>query len=557
MVPHVMPDLVPSGPPIATPARKHVLRVGLAAKLLASFAVFFGCAAFAMSIVATGELERTLISDFEARGETVAAGLSATAERSVSGDPLLLSNAVLESQSLRGVKYIFVQDGTGQILASSFPAGPPEVLVEKARYAHDPLMPDTKRLQKSRIEVRTASLLLRAVDIALPFRFIDVDVRWGRGLPGTVHVGMDLEMIDTEVRSLELKMIGIGSVVAVVGILASLIVAAWTVIRPVRELTRITSAIVAEGDLTQRVASRANDEIGDLANTFGLMVSRLREISKAIWESTKLLEELVNSLQQSARAQGRTARSQAAALQDTQRAAQEIGGASRLAAQRTAAVLRHAARGEDLGRTAEAAVDRSLEALTDIRGQVHEIALRITGLSSRTVQVGNIAGTVKDLADQSNLLALNAAIEAVRSGEHGKGFGVVAREIRSLADQSIQATKRVRELLDDTNNATRQAIEITEAGTHRIDTGLAQVKASGEHLAGLSGIVRENSATVREISVAVSHQNDGILRIAEAINEQSKMMEETIGRLSTTEKSVQTIKGVAERLVALVREFRV
>jgi len=287
------------------------------------------------------------------------------------------------------------------------------------------------------------------------------------------------------------------------------------------------------------------------------MVGRLREISKAIWESTKLLEELVNRLEQSSRAQGRTARSQAEALRETQRAAQEIGVASRLAAQRTASVLQHAARGEDLGRTGEAAVHQSLEALTDIREQVHQIALRITGLSSRTVQVGNIAGTVKELADQSNLLALNAAIEAVRAGEHGKGFGVVAREIRNLADQSIQATKRVRELLDDTNSATRQAIAITEAGTDRIDAGLTQVRASGEHLAGLSSIVRENSATVREISVAVSHQNEGIIRIADAINQQNEMMGETIGRLSVTETSVQTLKSVAERLVALVREFRV
>jgi methyl-accepting chemotaxis protein len=368
---------------------------------------------------------------------------------------------------------------------------------------------------------------------------------------------MDLEQIDTEVESLKLKMLEIGSVVAFLGILASLLVAGWTVIRPVRELTRLTSAIVVQGDLTQEIRSRANDEIGDLANTFRLMVGKLREIPKAIWESTKLLEESVNKLQQSANAQGKTARLQATALQETQRTTVEIGRASRLAAQRTDAVLKHAERGEDLGKTGEAAVHQSLQALTDIRGQVQEIALRITGLSSRTVQVGNIAGTVKDLADQSNMLALNAAIEAVRSGEHGKGFGVVAREIRNLADQSIQATKRVRELLDDTNNATRQAIAITEAGATRIDAGLTQVKVSGEHLVDLSSIVRENSAALREISVAVSHQNEGIARIGGAIDEQSKMMDETIERLRNTESLVETLKEVAESLIALVGEFRV
>ncbi len=540
-----------------TGSQKPLMRLGLAAKLLASFVLFFVLAAYSMSIVATGELERTLLSDFEARGEAVAVELSATAERSIGGDPMLLANAIMETQSLRGIKYIYVQDASGQVVASTFPEGPPKDLLASAPYTPDAALPDTKRLQKTRVQLGTGPQALRVVDLALGIRIIDVDVRWGQGRPGSVHVAMDLEQIDREVHSLEMRMLAIGAVVALAGILASLVVAAWTVIRPVRELTRVTSAIVLEGDLTQRVTAWANDEIGDLAKTFQLMVTRLREISMAIRQSTQRLEELVNDLLQSSHAQGRTARVQADALRDTQRAAHVVGDASQVAAQRTAAVLRLAARGEDLGRTGEAAVHQSLEALTDIRGQVHDIALRITGLSSRTVQVGNIAGTVKDLADQSNILALNAAIEALRAGEHGKGFGVVAREIRSLADQSIQATKRVRELLDDTNSATRQAIAITEAGTSRIDAGLAQVKASGEHLADLSGIVRKNSSTVREISEAVSQQNDGIIRISEAINQQSEMMNETMGRLKVTETSVQTIKDVAERLVALVREFRV
>src|SRR5205807_7876883 len=114
---------------------------------------------------------------------------------------------------------------------------------------------------------------------------------------------------------------------------------------------------------------------------------------------------------------------------------------------------------------------------------------KITQLSERTQQIGGITQTVKDLADQSNMLALNAAIEAVRSGEHGKGFAVVAREIRSLADQSIQATNRVREILEDISGAIRSAVQITEAGKQRMESGLVQMKSSGENLRELSSIV--------------------------------------------------------------------
>ena len=533
------------------------VRLGLSVKLLASFVAFFALTGYSMSAIATRELERTLLTDFQARGDAVATSLSATAERSVGGDPLLLFNAVTESQSLRGLKYIFVQDGAGRVLASTFPEGPPPELLAKAQYAHDPALPDTKRIQRQTLSIRLGRSTARVMDISMPVRIIDVNVRWGGGQPGAVHVAMDLDEVDAEVASLKLKMATVGTVVALGGIVASLLVLAWTVIRPVRELTQVTSAIMIHGDLTQTIRARADDEIGDLAKTFGLMVARLRNISHAIWTSTALLENLVRELQQSADSQGRTATDQAEALRATQRAAQRIGSASSIAAQRAEVVLKDASRAEELGKTGEEAVRRSLEALTAIREQVREIAVRISSLSTTTAQVGNIAGTVKDLADQSNLLALNAAIEAVRSGEHGKGFRVVAKEMRSLADQSIHSTKRVRELLDETSAATRQAIVITEAGAQRIDAGLAQVRTSGEHLADISGIIRESSAAVREISDAVGTQNAGIVKIAEAIDQQTKMMDQTIGRLRATETSVGTLKGVAEQLVALVQEFRV
>src|SRR4030095_10146168 len=103
------------------------------------------------------------------------------------------------------------------------------------------------------------------------------------------------------------------------------------------------------------------------------------------------------------------------------------------------------------------------------RDQVKDMSAKIRELDERARQIANITVTVKDIADQSNMLALNAAIEAVRSGEHGKGFGVVAREIRTLADQSIQATTRVREILQDVSAAVSVAVTMTEKGTARVE----------------------------------------------------------------------------------------
>jgi methyl-accepting chemotaxis protein len=328
-------------------------------------------------------------------------------------------------------------------------------------------------------------------------------------------------------------------------------------VKPINALNIAVDRIVREGDLTQQVAVETQDEIGQLAATFGKMVVRLREIPASLGESTRLLTESVTNLTGSTNEQSESITRQAAALQETQVTVQEIKQTSLLAAQKAEAVLKVAERAHEIGREGEVAIERSLGALTSIREQVDQIAEKITGLTERTRQIGIITETVKDLADQSNMLALNAAIEAVRSGEHGKGFAVVAREIRNLADQSIQATIRVREVLEDIAAATQTAVTITEKGAVKMEAGLGEVRTSGESLRELSGIVKENAAAVRQIAAAVSQQNAGITQIFAAVNDLNKMMEDTVKRLEATGKSVDVLREVSGRVSTVVKSFRV
>jgi methyl-accepting chemotaxis protein len=216
-----------------------------------------------------------------------------------------------------------------------------------------------------------------------------------------------------------------------------------------------------------------------------------------------------------------------------------------------------AKRADEIGRSGELAVSQSLGSLADIGAQVGQIAQQIGELRERTLLIGRITDAVKDLADKSNMLALNAAIEAVRSGEHGRGFAVVAREIRSLADQSIQATHRVREILDDLGEAIRSAVSITEKGAQKIEGSLVQVTASGESLRQLSSIVKDNASAVRQIAAAVGQQSAGISQIFAAVNDLDQMMDETVSRLEHTGMSVDTLRAVSERVATVVASFRV
>jgi methyl-accepting chemotaxis protein len=330
-----------------------------------------------------------------------------------------------------------------------------------------------------------------------------------------------------------------------------------TITDPLLRLTRAAGEIVRSGDLTQKIDAHSEDEIGELSRTFNQMVDKLRDMATSLGQSVASLLEAVTNLEATNREQRETITRQAAALQETQVTAQEIKQTSNMAAQKAEAVLKVASEADEVGRSGETSIEQSLSWLTDIRSEAEEISTKIGELGARTRQIGHITQSVRDLADQSNMLALNAAIEAVRSGEHGKGFGVVAREIRNLADQSIQATHRVSDVLDDTTNAITTAISISQKGSQKIDSGLSQVRSSGENLRRLSNIVRENSSAVRQIAAAVNQQDAGIAQIFGSVTELSKAVDDTVKRVETTDKATDAVKSVTVQVSEIIKAYRV
>ncbi|NVJ25747.1 MULTISPECIES: methyl-accepting chemotaxis protein [Myxococcus] len=210
-----------------------------------------------------------------------------------------------------------------------------------------------------------------------------------------------------------------------------------------------------------------------------------------------------------------------------------------------------------VGAAGEATVTASLEGFAQLREQVGRVASSISALNERTQQIGGITQTVQDLADQSNMLALNAAIEAVRSGEHGKGFGVVAREIRSLADQSITSTGRVREILDDIRLSIQGAVRQAEQSQGSAETGLTQVRASGDSLRELTGIIQDNASAAQQIAAAVTQQNAGVAQIFTAVTDLSRMMEESMQGLQSSQRITASLREVAARMETVAATYRV
>jgi methyl-accepting chemotaxis protein len=413
------------------------------------------------------------------------------------------------------------------------------------------------------------SLLTLTVDRVLRQEVPDVDTaEYARAARSAVssHARLWKVLVDEQDRMLENRMtndLRRRTVALMSAALAALIsgLVAFLVLRaiagPIKQVLDVANKI-AQGEVPETLDfAESKDEMGLLLASIKNMLQflDLRKTMQTLQSSASMLTEAANDMEEQSNEAERQITRQAAALHETQSTAQEIKQTSQVAAQKAEVVLKVAEQADSIGRSGESAIEHSLGGLTDIRAQFQEVARCIRELNERTMQIGSITQTVKDLADQSNMLALNAAIEAVRSGEHGKGFAVVAREIRSLADQSIQATNRVQEILDGTNHAIRTAVSITETGGERMEGGLQQVKESGENLHELSKIVKESTQGVRQIAAAVSQQNAGITQIFTAVIDQNKMMEETTSRLSATRDAAKLVKGACQQVAAVSMRF--
>jgi methyl-accepting chemotaxis protein len=328
------------------------------------------------------------------------------------------------------------------------------------------------------------------------------------------------------------------------------------VLRPLQALADGARRVSAERDLKVSVALSGDEEVQEVGRAFASMMETLRNITVEMRTATDRLLAASTELGGITRAQGDSISRQASALEETRRTSSTLRESSRSAAHQAESVLHLAQRAEELGRDGETAMTANLSSVEEIQGQNQQVVERIARLATSAQRIAAITGAVKDLADQSNVLALNAAIEASRAGEAGVGFGVVAREIRSLADRSIRATAEVRTVLAEVLTGIRDAAGLVEAASGGLAEGTASTRRLGDSVAGLTGIVRKNLDAVREIAGAVASQGSGIEQISSAVEDLSLMMDETLRSVNSTSQAAGMLREVSEQVSSAVKAFR-
>lgn len=329
-----------------------------------------------------------------------------------------------------------------------------------------------------------------------------------------------------------------------------------SIIRPLDTAMGV-AARVADGDLTVTVPpSRGRDEMHLLLQTFGRMVENLRRQTMEIHEGVNILAASAGEILASTTQVASSAAETASAVNETTATVEEVKQTTQLAGQKSRNVAETAQRALQVSQGGRKSVEDSVEGMNRIREQMATIAESIVSLSEQSHSIGEIIATVNDLAEQSNLLAVNASIEAAKAGEHGKGFAVVAHEVKSLADQSKQATAQVRALLNDIQKATNAAVMATEQGSKAVEAGEKQAMQAGESIRLLTESIAESANAAAQITATNQQQMIGMDQVALAMENISEASTLSVTGTKQAEISAQNLHELGQKLKRLVEHFK-
>lgn len=382
--------------------------------------------------------------------------------------------------------------------------------------------------------------------------------------------GIFLTMVITIVVSLL-----VGSIVTYLVILS--------ITRPLK-LLRDASDKISKGDLTERVSLDSKDELGQLGNHFNHMSESLQSVLHQVKERVDHLavasEQLMASSQETAKAtehisgtvheialgseeEAKNVESMSATIADMSGTLQEIAQHTHSTSASMAQTSAIASKGNETIRTA-------VQQMNFIQGSVDELANIIKHLNESVDQVGNFAGLITDISSQTNLLALNAAIEAARAGEHGRGFAVVADEVRKLAEQSAQSAGSVTELIEMIRNKMETALRSMEGSRREVAKGMEVVGDAGasftqiyQSIGEVSQEIHEVSASVQQITANTEHVvrairsvTETVEQVSEGITEVSASTEEQLASMEEVAATASSLAKMAEELEEIVKQFK-
>ncbi len=322
----------------------------------------------------------------------------------------------------------------------------------------------------------------------------------------------------------------------------------------IKDLLKNVSA-AANGDFTVQAKVTA-DTLGALADSFNLMVSDLSELIRDVKKAATKVNTATENILHNTNAMAEGAENQAAQTEGITKSSKDMVNLLNKTNENAQRAAEAANKAKEIAERGGEIVKKSVQGMRIIRDSVQEASKQVKQLGDNSKQISEITDFIVEIANRTNLLALNASIEAARAGEAGRGFTVVADEIRNLAERSSKSAEEISELVEDIQNGIIKSVEAMESGTSKVSEGTELVDSAGEILKEILGSVEISSSSIIDISKATHEQTQFSENIAKSLEEIAEIAKKTAERSKQSIESVTELEFLSKTLNQTVEKFK-
>ncbi|MFA7404759.1 MAG: methyl-accepting chemotaxis protein [Pelobacteraceae bacterium] len=375
---------------------------------------------------------------------------------------------------------------------------------------------------------------------------------------GALKLNTSIEQGYAASRKATLWLLVSAAVALAASVVCLLIVLRVTVTRKINDfVAKVTDLARGEGDLTKQIIVKSNDEFELLADEINSLVDKIRKIISQIARTSEQVSSSAVELQSNSVQMAAGAEEVAAQAETVATAGEEMSATSGDIAQNCQMASEGSQQASAAAVSGARVVDETIVVMNSIAERVRSSAKAVESLGSRSDQIGEIVGTIEDIADQTNLLALNAAIEAARAGEQGRGFAVVADEVRALAERTTRATREIGEMIKAIQQETKGAVIAMEEGVSEVAKGSDKAAESGRALEQILQQINDVNAQIHQVATAAEEQTATTSEISNNMQQITEVVAKTSRGAKDSATAANHLSVLADDLRRIVSQFKV
>ncbi|PWB30427.1 chemotaxis protein [Pseudomonas sp. SDI] len=486
-------------------------------------------------MAAVGGLVVTIAMPVKAKGSGELMGV-------VGGDLSLATLVdIINAVDFGGIGHAFLVDGNGQVIVS-----PDKDQVMKN-------LSDIYPGSNLRIQPGNQEVVLNKQDRLLSFTKV-------AGLPSADwYIGLSIDkdkayapLSQFRTSAIIAMLIAVAAIVVLLGLLIPVLM------RPLTTMGRAMQDIAqGEGDLTRRLSVENKDEFGELATSFNQFVERIHASISEVSSATRQVHDLSERVMAASNASIIGSEEQSMRTNSVAAAINELGAATQEIARNAADASQHASGASDQANDGRQVVEETISAMTALSQKISESCQQIETLNASTDDIGQILDVIKGISQQTNLLALNAAIEAARAGEAGRGFAVVADEVRNLAHRTQESAEEIHKMITSLQVGSREAVHNMNASQVSSEESVLVANQAGERLTSVTQRIGEIDGMNQSVAAATEEQTAVVESLNLDITQINVLNQQGVTNLNDTLKHCDDLARQAGRLKQLVDSFKI